>query len=68
MPTHPSSLFPSGFPTKNIIWISVSPMHATFSSYVILLDLITLIICGEAYSYDAPHYAVFSSLPPLSPP
>jgi hypothetical protein len=27
----------------------ISPMHATYSAYLILLDLITLLISGEAY-------------------
>jgi len=42
-------------------------MRATFPAHLILLDLITLIMFGEAYIYEAPHYAVFSSLPSLPP-
>jgi len=45
----PSGLFPSGFPTTVFHTFLVCPMHATCSVHLILLDLITLIIIGEAY-------------------
>jgi hypothetical protein len=43
-------------------------MRAIFPALLIRLDLITLIILGyDETSYEAPHFAVFSSLPPLLP-
>jgi len=42
-------------------------MRATFPTPLSLLELITLIIFGEAGSYEAPHYAVFSSPLPICP-
>jgi hypothetical protein len=38
----PSGLFPSGFPTKNIVRIS----HLSHAPHLILFDLITLITFG----------------------
>jgi hypothetical protein len=40
----------------------LSPLHATCPACIILLDLIIVIIFGESTSYEALHYAVFSSL------
>jgi hypothetical protein len=45
----PNGLFPSGFPTKILYAFLIYTMRATFSTQFILLHLITLIICGEAY-------------------
>jgi hypothetical protein len=42
-------------------------MCATCPAHFILLDLITIIICGKKYKYEALHYAVFSSLFLLPP-
>jgi len=63
LPSHlhlglPSGLFPSCFLTE--ILYHITPMCATRSAHLILLGLITLTISGEATSYEAPHYAVFS--------
>jgi hypothetical protein len=44
-----SGLFPSGFPTNIIYAFLFSPICATFSSLLILLDLIILIILAEEY-------------------
>jgi len=44
----PSELCFSGFATKMLYALLISPMHATYSAHIILLDLITLIILDEA--------------------
>jgi len=43
----PSSLFPSGFPTKTLYTHILAPIYATFPANLILLDLITRSILGE---------------------
>ena len=45
----PSSLFPSGFPTKTLYTPPISPIDATYPTHLILLDLITRTILGEQY-------------------
>jgi hypothetical protein len=45
----PSGLFPSGFPTNHLYVFLLSPIRATCSDHLILLDLIILIILGEEY-------------------
>jgi len=45
----PSSVFPSGLPTKILYAYFLSPMHAMCSAHTILLNLIALIIFGKAY-------------------
>jgi len=44
-----SCLLPSGFPTKIFYAFFISPVHAICTAHLILLDLITLVIFGEAY-------------------
>ena len=45
----PNGLFPSGFPTKILYTLLISPMHATCPAHLILLDFITRTIFGEQY-------------------
>jgi hypothetical protein len=47
--SHPSGLFTSGFPTQILHAFLFSPIRATCSAYIILLDLIILIILGKQY-------------------
>jgi len=44
-----SGLFPSGFLIKILYAFLIIPMHATYSTHLILLDLITVVTLGEAY-------------------
>ena len=44
-----SSLFPSGFPTKNPVYSFPHPIRATCPAHLILLYLITRTILGEEY-------------------
>jgi len=67
MSTSSRGLFPSGFLTKILYAFLISPMCATYADHVILFDLITVIVFGEVYSYETPHYASFSSILPLLP-
>jgi hypothetical protein len=52
----PSGLYPSGFPTNILYVVVFSSICATSPAQLIRLDLIVLIILGEEYSYEAPHY------------
>jgi hypothetical protein len=45
----PNRLLPSGFPTNNLHAFFFSPIRATCSAHLIILDLILLIILGEEY-------------------
>jgi len=45
----PSGVFPSGFPTKPLYTLLLSPTRATCPAHLILLDFITRTILGEQY-------------------
>jgi hypothetical protein len=45
----------------------ISPMCAARPTPLIFLDLVIPVIFGEVISYEAPHYAVLSSLLSLPP-
>jgi hypothetical protein len=45
----PSGFYPSGFPTSTLYAFRFSPIRATYTVHLILLDLIVLIILGEEY-------------------
>jgi hypothetical protein len=53
----PNGLFPSGFPTKTLLF----SINTTCSTYHILLDLTTLLISDKGKS-EAPDYALSSIL------
>ena len=64
----PSGLFPSGFPTKTMYTPLLSPLRATCTTHLILLNFITRTILDEQYKSlsfslcSFPHSPVTSSL------
>jgi hypothetical protein len=61
----PSGLFLSGFSTNILQGFLLGPIRATCPAHRILHDFIILLMSGEEYNYEAPHYAIFSNLPLL---
>jgi hypothetical protein len=52
----------------NILYFLISLMRVTGPAHFIRLDLITLIVFGEDYNFDAPHYVfiLFDERPSLT--
>jgi hypothetical protein len=75
MPRSSEWFFPSGLLIKILYAFVIFPMCGTCPTYLMLLDFITTttttttttIIIDVVYSYEAPHYAVFSTLLLLPP-
>jgi len=66
--TSRSSAWPLPFRFSNHNFVCSSHLsHACYMPCISILTLITLIMLVKCTSYEAPHYAVFSSLPPLPP-
>jgi hypothetical protein len=63
----PCVLFPLDFLTKILYALLILAMCATYSAHIILFHLIILIVFGEEYIFEAPHYTGFSSLLSLHP-
>ena len=59
----PSGLLPSALPTKTLYTPLLSPIRATCTAHLSLLDFITPVILGK--EHKAPCYVVFST--PLLP-
>jgi hypothetical protein len=62
----PNCPFTLRFSDQNLARISHLYHACSCPAHLIVLNLVTLILFGET-SYEAPHDAVFSSLPPLHP-
>jgi hypothetical protein len=63
----PSGPFHASSPTNNLYTFLLSPIRATYSAHLILLDLIILIILGEESNPSSPRHAVLSAFPSLHP-
>jgi hypothetical protein len=63
----PNGLFLSGSQTNNLYALVSSPICATYSCLLVVLDSIILVIFGEEKRYVATRYSVFSNLLSLHP-
>jgi len=66
----PSGLFPSGFPTKSLYVLLLSPIRTTCPAHLILLYLITRMTFGEQYislSYSIWSFSIPRYLDPPRP-
>jgi len=50
----PNGIFPSGFRVNILYEFLIPHMHVTCPSHFILLDFITIILFGEAYTFRSP--------------
>ena len=63
----PSGLFPSGFPTKTLYTLLLSPIRVSCPAHLILLNFITRTILSEEYTSLSSSLCIFFNLLSLVP-